>query len=64
MQKSLNHIREAFFPRIFDHGLNSIFPEDHNPLHRSAVITNGVENILQTRNYSGINRDRDENNPE
>lgn len=33
----------------FHHSLDSIFPEDHNPLHWTAIVANGIQDILQRR---------------
>lgn len=32
--------------RIFHHGLDAILPEDDDSLDRTAVVADGVENIL------------------
>lgn len=36
--------------RIFHHGLDAVLPENHDPLHRATVITDGVQHVLQTTN--------------
>lgn len=32
--------------RIFNHSLDTILSEDHNPLHRTTVVADSVEYIL------------------
>lgn len=39
--------KKQLFKRIFHHCLHTILSEDDNPLYRTTVVTNGVENILQ-----------------
>lgn len=34
--------------RIFHHSLDAVLPEDDDPLHGPTVITDSVQDILQT----------------
>lgn len=35
--------------RIFHHGLDTVFPEDNDPLHGAAGVADGVEHVLRDR---------------